>query len=79
MTPDTDAVTGHQPHPAMLGGPNLGLIHPELASKLVKRIFATGIEVAALQALLADGMLSDRAAAIGEQLDNVVRDILTGA
>lgn len=53
-------------------------IQPELALRLMQNIFSAGIQLAALQALLGDGHLGDRAAAIGEQLDRVIRDIRAG-
>lgn len=53
-------------------------IQPELALRLMQNVFAAGIQLSALQALLGDSHLSDRAAAIVEQLDAVIRDIRAG-
>ncbi len=61
--------------PLDLDQPNLGQIHPELASRLIGRIFAVGLDLAALQALLGDGALSERAAGLLKDLDTIIRDV----
>lgn len=53
-------------------------IQPELALRLMQSIFSAGIQVAALQALLGDSLLSEKAASIVDQLDTVIRDIRAG-
>lgn len=59
--------------------PTAGHIAPELALKLINRLFAAGLHLAALQSLLGDGALRERAAAAGEELDLLIRDIRVAA
>ena len=70
--------SSEQGYAVRLEEPALGQIEPELAESLITRIFAAGLHLTALQSLLGDGTLSDKAAAIVEELDLVIRDIRVG-
>jgi len=65
-------------HPATIEESKLGHIQPALALRLVGSIFSASIQLTALRALLGDGPLNDKAAAIVEELDTVIRDIRAG-
>jgi hypothetical protein len=53
-------------------------LQPELASRLIQRIFAAGLHLTALQSVLNDGSTSAQVAAIVEELDIAIRDIRAG-
>ena len=74
----TTHTLSEQRHAVSPREPNLGQIQRELAWRLTNRIFAAGLRLTALQALLGDGVLSDKVGAIVEELDDVIRDLRAG-
>ncbi len=53
-------------------------IQPELASRLIERIFAAGLQLAALQSVMGNAAMRDKAAAVVKELDLLIRDIRLG-
>ena len=50
-------------------------IAPDLATKIIDRLFAAGLQLTHLQSHLVDGALNDEVEAAIEELDLVIRDV----
>ena len=74
MTRATDTFAARR-NPVSTEEPKLGHLPPEVALRLIGSISSAALQLTALRALLRGSPLSEKAAAIVEELDVVIRDI----